>query len=202
MLHSGPRDVADTILDDLVELQIEGPDSSCEAGARSGARPGVVPAYDDLNEPEARFEHAFASEQAWEPVEPRDLPNREQVAADDVEPALSRELTPEAEHDAEPPSVIAEPQPCAAVSADEPAPAAAETAVVSMDPEDASIDEPDEALVLRSLLAECGSVVRWLCTKAEEGQLQSADIEVARSFLVMAGLPTHNASTIGQAQIK
>src|SRR3954471_12645382 len=95
MLHSGPRDVADTILDDLVELQIEGPDASCEVNARRDARPGVAPAFEDFNEPEARFEHAFASERAWEPVEPRELPDREELAADQDETAVSREPEPE-----------------------------------------------------------------------------------------------------------
>jgi hypothetical protein len=194
MLQAEPRDVAATILDDLVDLQIAGPAASTVIQVTLASTQLAAPEEDAVTAPASEI--TTDSEFAAEPEPEAEFERlAEPVAVEPVVPTPAIDV-----HESEPmPPIdlmpVSSPQP-ALVAASDIEPADGElSAALHASPSPAIPAEhmpdhdPDEVMVLRSLLAECGTIVRWLCTKAEAGDLRGEDIEVARSFLAMAGLP-------------
>ena len=182
MLQTAPRDVAETLLDDLVDFQIAGPTGSSDDvhSLSSPAAPDTAPAM------EMAMAFDLAPDVAAEPEDPPEPAAAEVDAiAQDCDPI---ETLPAAEG-----SLIVPERAEPAVED------LAEQSAVSPPVPAAAPSTCGEAMVLRSLLAECGTIVRWLCDKADAGELRSEDIEVARSFLVMAGLPPQNVAKISSA---
>ena len=177
------RDVAAAILDDLVELQIEGPATPPAVapddltGTWSSPAPAVA---------EARVPVLAAADPDPDPG--LDLVPELESVLSDLESAFPSEqdLGPRSKPAPEPEfeSVLPQPQP-------EPIPSASPPDRPAAVPVPAAVARHTDAEVTaqRSLLAECGAVVRWLCAKASAGELTSGDIAAARSFLAVAGLP-------------